>query len=488
MLSNSLPQPGGEHPSELADNPTDQGTPDAVGPTPASDPPSAPAVSSYQAAYRPSPSQDDAATTRVSGALSRQAVSPYHQLSSSQDGASTTTRCFSERMARIAWPEWLHLGSIFVGVLIGVVGTGLAVRSADDQLRLSKWTTRKDFREYCSQERAIGASPAGCSEALDWQLPPPPLARRGVHPGLPLHQRDRTLLYGASSDKETVHATIFAFPLILLLLWVLSRRRALRSAYRWSRSGVASYSPSRPPRDAPVPLHPTISTMSQGSASSFTVEGPAQTSTLRHRRPGVEDVTDYFNLVRAASRNDAPLVRRLLDDGADVCGTDRDGSTALHWLASNGHGEMLELLLRRGADVNALDGKQWQPIHYAVSEGNALVLETLLRWRADVGNQTTKHTVLLRLAVERGHAKVVESLLSAGAWISAGVPGHVALVTEATSLDVNEVADIMKYNEETSKRGRRRDERPGRCSSTFPIGCPECHSCQCFPYAGSGRL
>uniref|UniRef100_A0A8D8CBZ3 Ankyrin repeat protein RF_0381 n=1 Tax=Culex pipiens TaxID=7175 RepID=A0A8D8CBZ3_CULPI len=58
-------------------------------------------------------------------------------------------------------------------------------------------------------------------------------------------------------------------------------------------------------------------------------------------------------------------VQLLLDYGASVHTTDKDGSTALHFAFANGEMELVELLVRNGADLGAFDNRGKRPIERA---------------------------------------------------------------------------------------------------------------------------
>ncbi len=46
-------------------------------------------------------------------------------------------------------------------------------------------------------------------------------------------------------------------------------------------------------------------------------------------------------------------VKLLLDRGAQIEASNKDGLTALHWASSNGHDATVKLLLDRGAQIEA---------------------------------------------------------------------------------------------------------------------------------------
>jgi ankyrin repeat protein len=103
-----------------------------------------------------------------------------------------------------------------------------------------------------------------------------------------------------------------------------------------------------------------------------------QTSTLS---PSVSSSLDRaihagLNNFRAITRTTPTLhraifhpkvVKLLLDKGADVNVAQKDGATALHAAASEGHTETVKLLLDRGADVNAENDSRETPLHLAVT-------------------------------------------------------------------------------------------------------------------------
>jgi ankyrin repeat protein len=66
------------------------------------------------------------------------------------------------------------------------------------------------------------------------------------------------------------------------------------------------------------------------------------------------DATLDDQLIKAAARADAPLVKSLVDKGADV-NARRIGGTVLMAAARAGNADLVEYLIDKGADVNAKD-------------------------------------------------------------------------------------------------------------------------------------
>ncbi len=91
------------------------------------------------------------------------------------------------------------------------------------------------------------------------------------------------------------------------------------------------------------------------------------------------------------------LATLLLDQGADVNGKDKDGSTPIHYTASYGRANVATLLLDRGADVNGKNNRGWTPTHYAAWNGHADVVALLLDRGAEVNVKTNNGRTPLEL-------------------------------------------------------------------------------------------
>ena len=123
--------------------------------------------------------------------------------------------------------------------------------------------------------------------------------------------------------------------------------------------------------------------------------------------------------MEAAKRGDLPLVKRLLDNGADVNAKVKsrvypcsNGWTALMY--GSNYPEVVELLLQKGADINARANDGNTALKSAALEGNAEVVKLLLEKGADI-NATTQHgNTALRTAAFEGNVDVVKILMERG--------------------------------------------------------------------------
>jgi len=69
------------------------------------------------------------------------------------------------------------------------------------------------------------------------------------------------------------------------------------------------------------------------------------------------------NITTAASEGDLSGVKRCVERGDDIHTRDKDGWTALHYAAYEGHRDICEYLIREGADVTIRDTVSFPPIH-----------------------------------------------------------------------------------------------------------------------------
>jgi ankyrin repeat protein len=119
------------------------------------------------------------------------------------------------------------------------------------------------------------------------------------------------------------------------------------------------------------------------------------------------------------------LVLLLIEDGDDVAARNEDDWTALHMAAERGHGPVVRLLLEKGADIKARTNEPNNTnsgataLHRAAGAGHSAVMEILLKNGAEIDAVTFGHETALYWAVISGHVVAIELLLDYGADIEA---------------------------------------------------------------------
>eukprot|EP00045_Choanoeca_perplexa_P022267 m.8941 g.8941 ORF g.8941 m.8941 type:complete len:175 (-) comp9321_c0_seq2:81-605(-) len=91
------------------------------------------------------------------------------------------------------------------------------------------------------------------------------------------------------------------------------------------------------------------------------------------------------SLPGAAANGDVRKLKAMIDNGTSINATDRDGYTALHYMARQGNLEVCQYLITRGALVNAQTRLGLAtPLHRAAITGHLPVIRLLVEHGADV--------------------------------------------------------------------------------------------------------
>ncbi|QRD91476.1 ankyrin [Aspergillus flavus] len=124
-------------------------------------------------------------------------------------------------------------------------------------------------------------------------------------------------------------------------------------------------------------------------------------------------------LLRAVERNHVRIVQLLLDYGAPLETTDKDGRTALMTAAWKNHWHVLQLLIARGANVNAKDHRKRNVLHNLAADKHcnwgedviALLLKTVCEIDGEAGQDDLGRTPL-HWACATGKLRFAELLLT----------------------------------------------------------------------------
>ena len=124
-------------------------------------------------------------------------------------------------------------------------------------------------------------------------------------------------------------------------------------------------------------------------------------------------------VVGAAKAGNGSAVVSLLQQKADVNGSEPDGTTALHWAVRNDDAPLVDRLIKAGANPKAPNRYGVTPIALACENGNATIVERLIK--AGVSPNTTGPLgeTALHLCARTGRPEAAKVLIANGASIDA---------------------------------------------------------------------
>eukprot|EP00730_Choanoeca_flexa_P008470 TRINITY_DN12492_c0_g1_i1.p1 TRINITY_DN12492_c0_g1~~TRINITY_DN12492_c0_g1_i1.p1 ORF type:complete len:176 (+),score=20.98 TRINITY_DN12492_c0_g1_i1:65-592(+) len=128
----------------------------------------------------------------------------------------------------------------------------------------------------------------------------------------------------------------------------------------------------------------------------------------------LDEVKFARSIVGAAANSDWPKVKSMLASGISATTQDRDGYTALHYVARYNQPELCKALISSGCDVNATTrlGKA-TPLHRAAITGQTDVIRVLLRRGANPMLQDDDGQTAAHKAAMGKHRDCLQLLLSA---------------------------------------------------------------------------
>jgi uncharacterized protein len=164
-------------------------------------------------------------------------------------------------------------------------------------------------------------------------------------------------------------------------------------------------------------------------------------------------------LIEAVKAADHDAVAELLKQGADVNGTEPDGTTPLMWAAYAGDAELVAALLEAGAQVSAANDYGASAMTEAAVAGDAAIIELLLEAGADASSANPEGETALLSVARTGNVAAAKLLLDAGADVNATEAwgGQSALMWAAAQLQPDMIDLLLAAGARVDARGAVRD-------------------------------
>src|SRR5262249_49776306 len=119
-------------------------------------------------------------------------------------------------------------------------------------------------------------------------------------------------------------------------------------------------------------------------------------------------------LIQAAIKGHLPVVKFLVERGADVNKVDADGRSALLAAARDGHLSIVEYLIEYGTDINQTDKRNVGLLTNLLLEGHIAAADSLLQKGVEANVVTDNGITPLLIAARLNSTRVARRLLDLG--------------------------------------------------------------------------
>ncbi len=166
-----------------------------------------------------------------------------------------------------------------------------------------------------------------------------------------------------------------------------------------------------------------------------------------------------LELIHVMEEGDRSAALEAIRQGTSVRARDADGTTALHWAASQGDAELVHALIAAGADVRARNDFGATPMSAAAEIGDARVIEMLLKAGADVESPNGEGETALMMVARTGRVDAARLLLKRGANPNAREHwgGQTALMWSAAQCQPEMMRLLLDHGASVDLRGTARD-------------------------------
>jgi ankyrin repeat protein len=161
------------------------------------------------------------------------------------------------------------------------------------------------------------------------------------------------------------------------------------------------------------------------------------------------DGSEEFPLLQVAvAKEYKKVVALLLDKGANINARSKKSKwSVLHWAAYRGNRDLLCYLMDNGAKINLSDRDGLTPLHVASYRGISEIVRLLVDRKAKLNQADKDGYVPVHLAVMRNHWKAVEILIEAGADVRKTDPYKRTILHWSVLIGSNQITDlILKKN------------------------------------------
>ncbi|GEM_PF-3049561 len=168
------------------------------------------------------------------------------------------------------------------------------------------------------------------------------------------------------------------------------------------------------------------------------------------------DMADVYPVNYAAMKGHTAMVDLFVKNGSPVKGKYPSGRSPLMYACSGrGNSNVIQYLLQKGANIHFTAKNGMQPVHFLAQKGSTADLATILKRGGKINTQNNKGETPLHLAASAGRDENVELLRSYGADVkiknSAGkTPLQVAKNSAVEALQKPQINMVISFIKDTS--------------------------------------
>lgn len=122
-------------------------------------------------------------------------------------------------------------------------------------------------------------------------------------------------------------------------------------------------------------------------------------------------------LIWSAISGDLPMVKFLLDNNADIEGTNTKGSTALLWAICNNRIKTAKYLIKNKAEIDVINNNNITPLMIAAWKNYRNIVKYLVKNNANMELKDDKGRSALTIAINENNYNVVKYLTESGSHI-----------------------------------------------------------------------
>ncbi len=177
-----------------------------------------------------------------------------------------------------------------------------------------------------------------------------------------------------------------------------------------------------------------------------------------YKEPNASDITNAYLLYVAVIENSLPIVKFLINKGANInLGASNGSSSPLYGASKYSHLTIAQYLIEHGADVNKVNNMGSTPLYMASYKGNLEIARFLVDNGADVNKANNEGYTPLYAASLNENLEVVQLLIAHGAdinkasrdggWVPLHTASHKGYLEIVRTL-IDSGADIHKASNE----------------------------------------